>query len=241
MMPTATRPPVLDLLRERRRSLGIDSMTSVLGQRRDLVRQGSLIGAALLGGVALITAAVTIRHRLIQAEIAKLEPIEAEVRSLTQQSDARQAALSKITTTNEDLATALTTVRTSSALLADLQLRTPQGVQLTSAVVQGRNLVIKGKADDPMAFGRINALLLELKRSVMFESGAVSLVRSERPATPAQGQGDRTPPPPSPVTFEITSTFAMLEPKQQLAVLQNLRSDGMARRLQLLQREGLLP
>ena len=31
MTPSVTRPPVLDLLRERRRALGIDSMTSVLG------------------------------------------------------------------------------------------------------------------------------------------------------------------------------------------------------------------
>jgi hypothetical protein len=43
------------------------------------------------------------------------------------------------------------------------------------------------------------------------------------------------------VIFEINGTFAMLEPKQQLTVLQKLRSDGMARRLQLLQTEGLLP
>ena len=208
MIPTATRPPILDLLRERRRSLGVDSMTSVLGQRRDLVRQGTLIGAALVGGVALLTAAVTLRHRLIQGEIAKLAPIEAEVRSLTEQSDARQAAISKITATNQDLATALTTVRTSSALLTDLQLRTPQGVQLTSAVVQGRNLVIKGKAHDPMAFGRINALLLELKRSDLFDPATVTLVRSERAASPNQGQAaDRSPLLPVPVGFEINSTF----------------------------------
>jgi hypothetical protein len=43
------------------------------------------------------------------------------------------------------------------------------------------------------------------------------------------------------VIFAINGTGAMLEPKQQLTVLQKLRSDGMARRLQLLQTEGLLP
>jgi len=239
MTPSVTRPPVLDLLRERRRALGIDSMTSVLGVRRDLVRQGTLIGAALVGGVALITAAVTLRHRIIQAEIAKLAPIEAEVRSLSKQSDERQAALGKITTTNQDLATALTTVRTSSALLTDLQLRTPQGVQLTSAVVEGRNLVITGKADDPTAFARINAFLLELKRSDLFEPAAVTLVRSQRASAPTQGAGLLATP--EPVAFEINATFSMLEPKQQLSTLQKLRSEGMARRLQLLQKEGLLP
>ena len=239
MSPSVTRPPVLDLLRERRRALGIDSMTSVLGVRRDLVRQGTLIGAALVGGVALITAAVTLRHKIIQAEINKLAPIEAEVRSLTKQSDERQAALGKITATNEDLARALTTVRTSSALLADLQLRTPQGVQLTSAVVAGSNLVIKGNADDPTAFARINAFVLELKRSDLFDPATVTLVRSQRSAAPNQGAAPRVTP--EPVAFEINATFAMLQPKQQLSALQKLRSEGMARRLQLLQKEGLLP
>lgn len=239
MSPAISKPPVLDLLRERRRALGIDSMTSVLGQRRDLVRQGTLIGAALVGGMALITAAVALRQRFIQAEITKLAPIEAEVRTLTETNTSRQRALSKITTTNQDLATALTTVRTSSALLADLQLRTPKGVQLTSAVVQGRSLVIKGKAEDPTAFARINAFLLELKRSNLFDPAAINLVRSERAAAP--NQAERLLAPPAPVAFEINASFSMLEPKQQLAVLQNLRSDGMARRLQLLQREGLLP
>lgn len=239
MIPSATRPPVLDLLRERRRALGIDSMTSVLGVRRDLVRQGTLIGAVLVGSVALLAVAVTLRQRYIQGEISKLAPIEEEVRSLTQKSGAIQAELSKITKTNKELATALTTVRTSSALLTDLQLRTPQGVQLTSAVVQGSSLVIKGKADDPTAFARINAFLLELKRSDLLDPATVTLVRSERAATPTSGE--RSLIVAAPVTFEINATFAMLEPKQQLTVLQKLRSDGMARRLQLLQTEGLLP
>jgi type IV pilus assembly protein PilN len=183
--------------------------------------------------------AVTLRQRYIQGEISKLAPIEEEVRSLTQKSGAIQAELSKITKTNKELATALTTVRTSSALLTDLQLRTPQGVQLTSAVVQGSSLVIKGKADDPTAFARINAFLLELKRSDLLDPATVTLVRSERAATPTSGE--RSLIVAAPVTFEINGTFAMLEPKQQLTVLQKLRSDGMARRLQLLQTEGLLP
>jgi type IV pilus assembly protein PilN len=99
--------------------------------------------------------------------------------------------------------------------------------------------VIKGKADDPTAFARINAFLLELKRSDLFEPAAVTLVRSQRASAPSQGAGLLATP--EPVAFEINATFSMLEPKQQLSTLQKLRSEGMARRLQLLQKEGLLP
>ncbi|MEB3255310.1 MAG: PilN domain-containing protein [Synechococcaceae cyanobacterium] len=236
------RPPVLDLLRERRRELGLDSMAGLLGERRRLVWRGSLIGAALLGAMALITALVALRHRFIQAEIQKLAPMEEEVKRLTQEGATREAALSKLTTTNREVATTLTTVRTSSALLAELQLRTPQGVQLSSAMVKGSQLELKGKADDPLAFARINAYLLELKRSDLFDANSVTLVRSERMNQPNQASpGLRLPGQPVSVSFGINATFATLSVNEQLLLLERLRSEGMARRLQLLQKEGLLP
>ena len=242
MTPSVTRPPVLDLLRERRRDLGLDSMAGLLPERRRLVWRGSLIGAALLGAMALITALVALRHRFIQAEIQKLAPMEEEVKRLTQDGATREAALGKLTTTNKEVATTLTTVRTSSALLAELQLRTPQGVQLSSATVKGNQLELKGKADDPLAFSRINAYLLELKRSDLFEPDSVTLVRSERNNQPNQANpGLRLPGQPVSVAFGINASFATLSPKQQLLLLERLRSEGMARRLQLLQKEGLLP
>lgn len=242
MTPSVTRPPVLDLLRERRRDLGLDSMAGLLAERRLLVWRGSLIGAALLGAMALITAVVALRHRFIQAEIQKLAPMEEEVKRLTQEGASREAALGKLTTTNKEVATTLTTVRTSSALLAELQLRTPQGVQLSSAAVRGSQLELKGKADDPLAFARINAYLLELKRSDLFEPDSITLVRSERLNQPNQANASpRLPGQPVSVSFGINASFATLSPNQQLLLLERLRSEGMARRLQLLQKEGLLP
>jgi type IV pilus assembly protein PilN len=192
--------------------------------------------------MALITALVALRHRFIQAEIQKLAPMEEEVKRLTQERATREAAVGKLTTTNQELATTLTTVRTSSALLAELQLRTPQGVQLSSATVKGSQLELKGKADDPLAFARINAYLLELKRSELFEPDSVTLVRSERINQPNQtNPAQSLPGQPVSVGFGINATFATLSPNQQLLLLERLRSEGMARRLQLLQKEGLLP
>jgi type IV pilus assembly protein PilN len=108
--------------------------------------------------------------------------------------------------------------------------------------VKGNQLELKGKADDPLAFSRINAYLLELKRSDLFEPDSVTLVRSERNNQPNQANpGLRIPGQPLSVTFGIHASFATLSPKQQLLLLERLRSEGMARRLQLLQKEGLLP
>jgi type IV pilus assembly protein PilN len=43
------------------------------------------------------------------------------------------------------------------------------------------------------------------------------------------------------VAFAITGPFATLSPTQQLTLMRQLGSEGMARRLQLLESEGLIP
>jgi type IV pilus assembly protein PilN len=231
--------PVLDLLRERRREIGIDTMSSLLGCREQLVRRGAWIGAAMVGVVALLSAGLALRHQAIRADLARLEPVEAEVKSLSEQNGQRQAALRQKSATNRELAGALTTARTSSALLTELQLRTPVGIRLSSAVVQGPTLVLKGQSFDPRAFARINALQLELKRSPLLDSRGITLVKSER--LDAANSGQSATAGVAPVSFEINGPFAVLEARRQLAVLRQLGSEGMARRLQLLQSEGLLP
>lgn len=239
-MTSPIRPyPVLDLLRERRQEIGIDTMSSLLGCRGELVRRGALIGASLVGVVALLCAGLALRHQAIRADLALVEPVEVEVKRLAEQNGQRQTAVRQKTATNRELAGALTTARTSSALLTELQLRTPVGVRLSSAVVKGPSLVLKGQSLDPQAFARINALQLELQRSPLLDPRGITLVKSER--TDAATAGPAAASGLSPVSFEINGTFAVLEAPRQLAVLRQLGSEGMARRLQLLQSEGLMP
>ena len=93
--------------------------------------------------------------------------------------------------------------------------------------------MLKGLAADPQAFRRVNALSLSMARSLLFEPGAIKVVKLSRDgaqATPAE-----------PVQWQITAKFAVLQPKQQLEVLQQLGAQGLARRLQLLQRAGVFP
>jgi type IV pilus assembly protein PilN len=237
-MTSPSRPyPVLDLLRERRRQIGIDTMSSLLGCRGDLVRRGVLIGASPVGVVVLICVGLALRHQAIRAELARVEPVEAEVKALAEQNGQRQAAVRQKTATNRELAGALTTARTSSALLTELQLRTPVGVRLSSAIVKGPTLLLKGQSLDPQAFARINALQLELKRSPLLDPRGIALVKSERTVAASTGPTSGL----SPVSFEINGPFAVLEAQRQLAVLRQLGSQGMARRLLILQSEGLLP
>jgi type IV pilus assembly protein PilN len=233
--------PILDLLRERRKELGQESMVSALVDRRPLLLRGALIGAIVLGVSVGATALVFLRFQYVRMQAAQLTRFEAESTQLQTEMAASRARLDQLNATNRSLTEGLTTLRTSSALLADLQLRTPEGVQLQSAEAEGTNLVLKGQALDPLAFARINALQLELSRSPLLEGKGVALVKLER-VPPSQPQaGQTTPASPATVRFELTGPFASLPPARQLGVMRQLGSQGMVRRLQLLQAEGLIP
>lgn len=231
----------LDLLRERRKELGQESMITALLDRRPLLIRGALIGAALLVMAVGGTALVLLRYIVVKSQTAQLTRFEVEATQMQAEMAASKAKLDQLTTTTRSLTEGLTTLRTSSALLSDLQLRIPEGLQLQSVEAEGQKLVLKGQALDPLAFARINALQLELARSPLLEGTGVTLVKLERVPAAAPVAGQAGPAAPDAVRFELVGPFASLPPARQLVVMRQLGSDGMVRRLQLLQAEGLIP
>jgi type IV pilus assembly protein PilN len=229
--------PVLDLLREPRKEIGQRTIAAVLSERRRLLLQGTSIGAVLLGVVMGVSALVFLRHQLVKAQMGQLNEVESQAAALQQQLAGRNKEMAAITEINQQLSGALSNVRPTSALMADLRLRTPDGVQLLSADAGSGNLTIKGLASDPLAFARINALQLELRRSPLLDPQGISLSRLERKAE----TDEKSRRGPTPVQFEITAKFAPLDAGRLQQVLRELGSEGMARRLELMQREGLLP
>jgi type IV pilus assembly protein PilN len=236
---------VLDLLRERRRSLGIEALSPILAQRRALLQRGALIGLSLLGSMLGLWTVLLFQSAMVRNQLGQLEQFEGQAAELQAKIDARNQKLAAIKNTNQELAQALTSGRTSSALLTALQLNTPVGVQLLS-VDATSDLVIKGQAFDPLALVRINAFQLQLQALAFFAPKAVQLTKVERQppvvqAGPRLASGPEPTPEASPLAFEIRAPFASLDAQAQLALLQQFGSDGMARRLNLLRSEGLMP
>ena len=164
---------VLDLLRERRRTLGQEPLSATLAQRGALLQRGGLIGAILLGSMAGLWTLLLLQSALVRSKMAQLNQFESQAAELKAQIAGRQQKLAAVKNTNQELAQALTSGRTSSALLTALQLNTPEGVQLLS-VDTSSDLVIKGQAFDPLALVRINAFLLKLQNLAFFDPKAVS-------------------------------------------------------------------
>lgn len=232
-------PPALDLLRERRLEIGQQTIASVLSERRGLLLRGFTIGAVLLGVVLGATSLVYLRHTMVKSQMGELNQVEEQAATLRQELARRQKRLQAITGLNQQLSEALTSVRPTSALMSELQLRTPQGVQLLSADYSDANLVLRGMALDPLAFARINAMQLELRRSPLIDPASTTINKLERKDPPGVSIDPKVIRP-IPVQFELTARLTQLKQPGMQQVLRQLGSTGMARRIELLQEEGLL-
>ena len=224
-----------DLLREKRQELNLPDPLEVAVRGRQLLVQGVAIGAALIGISLGMAVLVLLRALMVSAEVGRLGTVEAEVQLFETQLTAARGKLNRVEKANADLVKGLIAVRSGSALMRDLQLRVPEGVQLTAATEEGNGYRLKGVSRDPQAFARINAFQLQLKRSALVDTNAVTLVKASRGVAEANTSGL------GPVSFELLINFRPpISPLAEKQILTQLGAEGLVLRLDLLQREGLL-
>lgn len=235
----------LDLLRQRRLELGLPPESPPLVAAGRLLLAGGVVGVGVVALAGATWLAVQLRQVYVEARIRELGAVPAQVKDLEQRLKAAQSQLSQIKTSTEGLAKGLVAVSSGSALVAQLSEVTPEGVQLTEATVAGslpnQALTLKGNAADPEAFRRINAIQLLLAYSPLFKPDGVALVKAIRGTPPTAADPKQVAAVLAPVDFEMKAPFQALPAVAQLRELKRLGAEGMARRLETLQKEGLLP
>ena len=219
--------PKPDLLQQRRLELGLPLQQAPVSSLLSLVLKGG-IGALVLVMLVLLTL-LGLQHRqqLLQAEVDALNPVErrvgdakARLRTMT----SRRSALEQQT---QSIAEQLVAVRSGSALLEQLRRVTPQGVRLVSVDANPSKLLIKGESQGTDAFERINALDLNLEALPGMLLDGTTVVKAQ-----ADKQGR--------IAFTLEAKFdPAMRPTP--AHLRGLGAEGLARRLELLQDEGVLP
>jgi type IV pilus assembly protein PilN len=167
---------------------------------------------------------------MVAAEVARMSFVPGQLQALDTQLREEKAKLDQQTKANEGLARGLVAVASGSALLTQLAQLTPQGVQITQATVSGQSLSLKGRADEPSAFTRVNALSLLLAYAPLFQPDQVRVIKLSREAAAVPAVG-----------WDLAAGFATLKPAEQLPLLRKLGADGMVKRLQDLARTGVLP
>lgn len=227
---------VQDLLRQRRLERGLPPEPPPLSSARRLLLLGSAIGAGALGLVLMIWALLLIRTQIVSAEIGRMRGVPGQLQNLENQLRTQKSLLDNQTKSNDTLVGGLVAVSSGSALVSQLSQLTPQGVQITDVTVSGQTLSLKGRADDPGAFTKINALSLLLAYEPLFKPDDVRVIKLSRDPVDAS-KGVVLPQ----VSWELGAGLAQLKPSQQLPLLRKLGSDGMVTRLQDLARLGVLP
>lgn len=235
----------LDFLREKRESQGLPSMAQVLPSRAALIRLGCLIGGSLLLGVMGLTGLLWLQHEANKGNAQRVDETKRQLKSARDRTEQVEGRLNLVNGANRKRAADLATLRSSAALLSELQLRTPENVQIRSVQLSDTVLQVKGLAVEPMAFSRINALQLSLKQSPLLAKD-ISIIKVERlpaitkPLPAEKGANPLAQVTPTSVAFELNAPLATLQPQRKAAVLRALGAEGMAGRLELLHREGLL-
>ena len=218
----------LDLLRQRRERLGLERPKVI--PVRELLLRGAFIGAVAPLLLLLVVLFFVVEERQLTQRQKRLEPIAAEHDRVDQALIEATQMLEKSRSSNSDIAKAMADVRSSSAVLAEVRQLVPELIALDRLAVKGNVLEISGFAQQPNGLRLVNVLLLRLSASGFFAPEHVKLLKAD-----VAGQAEQPV-----LKFSLSARFAADAAVATRTSLPGLGAEGMARRMSVLEREGLV-
>ena len=219
----------LDLLRGRRQAFGQQRPQAI--SSGVLLRRGALFGAVfpLIALVAL--ALLFARLSWLSQRAQQLQPVAADHSELLMRIQSAASALQTLESSNQAVAKAMADVRSSSALLVELQNLMPQRLTLKRLSSKGLTIDLSGLAAEPYGLTAVNALMLRMEQSSMVAPASVKLIRAERRKADQAAELD----------FSLKGTFAADAAQATRERLIDLGAEGLSWRMQRLEQDGLLP
>ena len=224
-----------DLLRRRREQFG-HQRPEIIPVRTLLIR-GTAFGAVLPLLALLACLWFWLAEMRLLQTTKQLQPFAAAHDVAAAQLQAEQAKLNALVATNQAMAKAMADVRSSSAVLAELRRLVPQTVSFDQSKINGNSLELSGSALQPNALRKLNALMLSLAQSGLFQRDSVVLKKASLQGSAADPQLETQR-----LSYALTAAFAPDAPKAIRPQLLELGATGLALRLQRIQQEeDLLP
>lgn len=223
----------IDLLRQRRERYG--SQRPEVIPVRTLLLRGALFGSVLPLLLLLGCAWLWFSESRLRQRALELQPLADEHDLLEVKIQKERKVLKRAVETNQAMARAMANVRSSSALLAELQRLVPQTIRLDQARISGNALELNGEALMPDGLRTLNALMLSLGQSALFDEDGVTLQQASLKGFAATGAADQER-----LSYALSARFASDAPQAIRPQLAALGAVGLKRRLQRLdQEEGL--
>ena len=163
----------IDLLRQRRERSGTQRPAVV--PVRTLLLRGALFGSVLPLILMLSCVWLWLSESRLRQRATELQPLAAEHDLLAAKIQTEKKLLEVAVQTNQAMARAMADVRSSSAVLAELQRLVPESINLDQARINRNALDLSGEALMPNGLRTLNALILSLGQSELFELNGVKL------------------------------------------------------------------
>ena len=224
----------IDLLRQRRERYG--SQRPEVISVRTLLLRGAMFGSVLPLLLLLGCAWLWFSDSRLRQRAAELQPFADEHDLLEVKIQAEKKVLEAAVQTNQAMAKAMANVRSSSALLAELQRLVPETIRLDQARISGDALELSGEVVMPDGLRTLNALILSLGHSALFDAESVTLQQASLKGLASDAAADQQ----QRLSYGLSAGFASDAPQAIRPQLAALGAMGLKRRLQRLdQEEGL--
>ena len=223
----------IDLLRQRRERYGTQRPAVV--PVRTLLLRGALFGSVLPLILMLSCVWLWLSESRLRQRAIELQPLATEHDLLAAKIQTEKKLLEVAGQTNQAMARAMADVRSSSAVLAELQRLVPESISLDQARINGDALDLSGEVLMPDGLRTLNALILSLGQSELFELNGVTLQQATLQRLGATEAADT-----GRLSYEMSTAFVPDASKAIRPRLAALGAVGLERRLRRLhQEEGL--
>ena len=219
----------LDLLRGRRQALGQQRPQAISSGA--LLRRGTLFGAVFPLIALTLGALLLARLSWLSQRAQQLKPVAEEHVALLKRIQSAASALQTLESSNQAMAKAMADVRSSSALLVELQNLMPQRLTFERLSSKGLTIDLSGLAAEPYGLTAVNALMLRMEQSSMVAPASVKLIRAERRMADQAAE----------LNFSLKGAFAADAAQATRERLLDLGAEGLSWRMQRLGQDGLLP
>lgn len=220
----------IDLLRQRRQRYGTERPAVI--PVRTLLLRGALFGSVLPLILMLSCVWLWFSESRLRQRAVELQPLADEHDLLEVKIQKEKRVLEDAVQINQAMARAMADVRSSSVLLGVLQRLVPQSLSLEQAKIDGGALDLRGEVLMPDGLRKLNAFMLSLGQSPLFEKDGVTLQQANLQRSDSLEAVDQ-----GRLSYSLLARFASDAPQAIRPELTSLGAIGLQRRLQRLQQE----
>ena len=223
----------IDLLENRRVDAGIKSPIEI--SVSNLKRKGIAIGSGVISIGIISAITITIYNLNLEKKKIELTRRAEQYDLLKSKFEKEIASISNIYATNNQIANGIIGIRSGSGLLSDLKEITPKKLQLTGIDTSKNTLNLIGISPQPIGLDVINSMKLKLENSFFLDPKNVSIIRIWETTKSVTNKQKKY------MAFKLKADFTKNQKaKNMITYMEKLGSYGLAKRISILDTEGLI-